>query len=198
LISHSSRNETEYCRYGLVIAVSGLPGSGKSTLAKMLADRFGLRYISSGSLFREMARERGMSLEEFTRYAELNHSIDREVDRKAFDEARKGCAVIDGHIAAWIVRSYAHMKVFLKASRGVRARRVAERDRIPYEQALKQVSLRDESEIRRFNEIYGINMGDLAIFDLVINTEKLDVEGVFNVVSLAIENFFKNHLISEA
>ncbi|MEM4906212.1 MAG: (d)CMP kinase, partial [Sulfolobales archaeon] len=39
----------------LVIAVSGRPGSGKTTLAKSLADSLGLRYVSSGGIFRRMA-----------------------------------------------------------------------------------------------------------------------------------------------
>ncbi len=191
MINSTHEIETPYCKFGVVIAVSGLPGSGKSTLAKMLADNLGLRYISSGGLFRAMARERGMSLEEFTKYAELNHSIDLEIDRRAADEARKGCAIIDGHIAAWVVKDYAHIKVFLKASREVRAKRVSERDGISYGEALKQVVLRDESEIKRFREIYGIDMNDLSIFDLVINTEKFDVEGVFNIVLTAAKNFLR-------
>ncbi len=183
--------ETPYCKYGLVIAVSGLPGSGKSTLAKILADNLGLNYVSSGKLFREMAREKGMSLEEFTKYAELNHSIDKEIDHRALKEAMKGCAVIDGHIAAWVVKKYAHLKIFLKASREVRARRVSRRDRVPFKKALNQVVLRDESEVKRFREIYGIDMNDLSIFDLVINTEKFNVEGVFNMVLAAVKNFMR-------
>ncbi|GAG01467.1 unnamed protein product, partial [marine sediment metagenome] len=48
---------------GLVITVSGVHGSGRSTHAKKLAETFALRYVSSGTIFRQMADERGISLE---------------------------------------------------------------------------------------------------------------------------------------
>ena len=43
---------------GLVITVSGFHGSGRTTHAKRLARAFGLRYVSSGTIFRQMAEER--------------------------------------------------------------------------------------------------------------------------------------------
>ena len=175
------------CALGLVIAVSGLPGSGKSTLAKRLAEAYGLRYISSGMLFRKMAKERGMTLEEFTKYAERKHSIDRSIDQNALNEAKKGCVVLDGHIAAWIADKYAHLKIYLNASKTTRAKRISLRDSITYEKALKEVNLRDESETKRFREIYGIDVRDLSIFDLVISSEKFSAESVFKIVSVAVD-----------
>ena len=79
----------------LVIAISGLHGCGKSTFAKLLAEEFNLRYFSTGYGFRQLSKERGMSLEEFTTYAENNPSIDEELDRLAKEEAKKGKIVIE-------------------------------------------------------------------------------------------------------
>ena len=62
------------------ITVSGLPGSGTSTLSKLLAECYDLELISSGEIFRRMARERGMSLAEFG--ARLRDpSIDLDIDK---------------------------------------------------------------------------------------------------------------------
>ena len=56
---------TEY-RWGLMqITVSGLPGSGTTTLSRLLSEYYELELISSGEIFRKMAKERGMSLAEF-------------------------------------------------------------------------------------------------------------------------------------
>ena len=44
----------------MVIAVSGQPASGKTTYARYLAETYGLRYVSSGRLFREYARRLGV------------------------------------------------------------------------------------------------------------------------------------------
>jgi cytidylate kinase len=39
---------------------------GKSTVAKALADQFHLRYVSAGKIFRDLAKERGLSLADFS------------------------------------------------------------------------------------------------------------------------------------
>ena len=77
-------------RRRLVIAVSGQPASGKTTYARYLAEVYGLRYVSSGKLFRECAKRMGISLLELHRIAERDYSIDREVDSRALEEAKKG------------------------------------------------------------------------------------------------------------
>ncbi|MDH5201053.1 MAG: AAA family ATPase, partial [Candidatus Bathyarchaeota archaeon] len=68
---------------GLVIAVSGLHGSGRSTHAKRLAEEFGLRYVSSGTIFRQMAEERGLTLEEMSRLTEEDPEFDKLIDERA-------------------------------------------------------------------------------------------------------------------
>ena len=91
----------------LVITISGLHGTGKSTYAKELAKEFGLRYISAGIIFRQIATERGVTLEELSRIAVKDKRIDRLIDKQTVDEARKGSAVLDGHLAGWMAREYA-------------------------------------------------------------------------------------------
>ena len=49
------------------ITISGLPGSGTTTVAKLLAERLGYKLISAGDVFRKLAMERGMTLEEFSK-----------------------------------------------------------------------------------------------------------------------------------
>lgn len=56
----------------LVITVSGLAGSGTTTLCRNLARHYGFKHIYAGLIFRQMAREMGMSLQEFQKYAELH------------------------------------------------------------------------------------------------------------------------------
>ena len=58
------------------ITVSGLPGSGTTTLSRLLAEYYELELVSSGEIFRRMAKERGMSLSEFGALAEKDPSID--------------------------------------------------------------------------------------------------------------------------
>ncbi len=66
----------------LVITVAGHHGSGRSTNAKLLADSLGLKYISTGMLFRERAAELGVSLEEMNRIASEDPDFDNWLDNR--------------------------------------------------------------------------------------------------------------------
>lgn len=175
----------------LVVAVSGQAGSGKTTHAKIIAETFGLRYVSSGMLFREIAKQRGVSLLELHKIAEKDHSIDRLVDENTRREAEKGGVVLEGHLTAWIVKDLAHIKIYLKADLEERARRIAEREGKSYEEALREILEREESNRRRYLKIYGIDIRDLSIFDLVIDTTRLPKESVAKVIRTLIEEYIR-------
>ncbi|MFB6491200.1 MAG: (d)CMP kinase [Thermoproteus sp. AZ2] len=165
----------------VVIAISGQPGSGKTTVAREVARAFGLRLRSSGAIFRELARRRGMDFIEFHKYAESNPEIDREVDSIAVEEAKKGDVVLEGHLTAWIVRPYADLCIYLKGSPEVRARRVALRDGRSYEEALREITEREELNRRRYKQIYNIDITDLSLFELVLDTTYLSQNDVVRI-----------------
>ncbi len=173
----------ELCEAGLVVAVSGKPGSGKTTLARGLARDLNLRYVSMGEIFRSIARSRMMSLEELSRVAEEDSSIDYLIDSTALEEARRGCVVVDGHISAWILKDVAHVKVLTYAPLLVRAERLARRDGKTVEEALREIKVREDSEARRYRKYYNIDVDELEVFDVIINTSSLGVEEMCAVAS---------------
>ena len=58
----------------ITIAVSGLHGAGTTTVAQGLVEAFNLRYISAGMIFRQLAKEKGITLVELSQLAEKHHS----------------------------------------------------------------------------------------------------------------------------
>jgi len=76
--------------------------------------------------------------------------------------------------------------VYLAAPEDVRARRVAERDGISENDALRLNKEREASERKRYREYYDIDPDDLSAYDLVVNTVLWDADGVANVVASAI------------
>lgn len=178
----------------IVIAVSGRPGSGKTTYAKFIAQRFGLRYVSNGMLFRRLAVEKGYTFEEFHRLAEKDPSIDKIIDERAIEEARKGGVVIDGHLSVWVLKDIADLRIICNASFEVRAKRIAERDNISVDEAVKLLELREQSNYERAKRYYGIDLSDFSVADLVVSTEKLDIEGVKRTVETFIEEYKRLHL----
>ncbi len=173
-----------------VITIGGLHGTGKSSVADRVAREFGLRRVSAGMIFRQLAKEHGMTLERFSRLAEERPEIDRLLDKRIAEEARSGDVVLDGQLAAWMVGDLADLRVLLTAPLETRVHRIAGRDGVDYETALHETVIREESEAERYREFYNIDISDLSIYDLVINTEKYDLEGVTRVVLVAVRTLW--------
>jgi cytidylate kinase len=170
------------------VTVSGLPGSGTTTLAEALSSRFDLEHVSSGDVFRAMARERGVTLAEFGRIAEEDPEIDREIDERQREIAReRDDVVMEGRLSGWMVED-ADLRVWLAAPLEVRAERVADREEQTVEEAHDEIEKRQNSESRRYREIHGIDIGDLSVYDLVIDTSHWDQEGVAAVATTAVGN----------
>jgi len=153
-----------------VVTVSGPHGTGKSTYARGLAEDLRLRYVCAGELFRELARERAMSLEAFSNYAANNPEVDHLIDERTRTEANAGNVVIDAQLAAWILKDRADVKLLLVASDAVRFNRIAQRDHVSFDFARRETLAREEIQRIRYNKYYGIDVSDLSIYDLKIDT----------------------------
>jgi cytidylate kinase len=64
-------------------------------------------------------------------------------------------------------------KVWIDADIGVRSQRIAGRDRIGADEALRRIEKREEVERKRYSSIYGIDLDDLSAYDLVIDSSDL-------------------------
>ena len=60
----------------------------------------------------------------------------------------------------------------------MRAERVAKREHESIEQALHDMVERERSEYRRYKEIHGIDIADLSVYDLVVDTAESGPEKV--------------------
>ncbi len=157
----------------VLITISGLPGSGKTTVARLVAQALGLEHVYAGDLFRRQAEAAGLTLEEYARRAETDHSIDRRLDDAMRDRARRGDAVLEGRLAAFMAEEAGvrALRVFLDAPEPVRAVRIADREGGEAGERLKQIQAREASDARRYREIYGVDYHDPSRYDLVLHTD---------------------------
>lgn len=176
----------------IVIAIGGPAGSGKTTIAKLLAQRLGLKHLSVGYFFRKLAQEKGLSLEELSKIAQQDPSIDYHLDSMAIEEARKGGVVVDGHAAPWLLKGLAHLRVAVVASPEIRFRRLSKRNGKPLDEVVRETRAREEMERERYRRFYGINIEDYTEFDLVINSDVFKPEDVVEIIVKALELKLKN------
>lgn len=174
---------------GPVITVSGPHGTGKSTYAKALAEALNLRYVSAGELFRDLAKQHKMSLEAFSHRAADDPSIDRMLDERTKAEAKKGGVVIDAQLGAWMVRDLADLTVLLTAPDDVRFKRIAERDGSKVGDAMSETENRESIQKQRYKKYYGIDVTDLSIYDLKIDTSLYSIERTKAIIIDAVRNF---------
>lgn len=173
---------------GLVIAVSGHHGSGRSTHAKRLAEVFGLRYVSSGTIFRQMAEERGLSLEEMSKLTDGDPELDKLIDERAREESRKGGIVLDATLSGWMAHE-PDLRIFLTTPLETRIARIAEREGMGLEEAREETLVRSESERDRFMKYYGIDVTDLSIYDLTLNTDLFEPDGTARILKSFVEEY---------
>ena len=166
----------------MIVTISGLHGTGKSTVGKMLSEKLGVKYYSTGQAFRELAEQKKMSLKEFTDYVEDHPEIDLELDNKIIDIAKQGNLIVDSQISGYLLKDIADFKILLTCPIEIRIKRMADRDHSTLEEKINETFAREKSELERFKKLYNINLENSKknrqIYDLIVDTEKLSADKV--------------------
>lgn len=174
---------------GLIITVSGLSGSGKTVVAEEIARVFNLKLINAGDLFREYAHQKNLSLDKTSK--SLPMAIDHQIDKMTLTLAQKGGCVLVGRLSAWVAGEWADCRIFVQCLKKVRDRRIAARDNLSLSDARINVRDRDERDLLRYKKIYGINLKDKTIYNLVIHNNEITLPKLKREVIKKIKDFLK-------
>lgn len=173
------------------ITVSGLPGSGTTSLGRAIATEYGFAFISAGEVFRDYAREQEMDLASFGRLAESDPVIDRLIDDRQREIGMSSDdIVIEGRLAGRMIDN-ADLRIWLTASPKCRAQRIAKRDIQDGDTAVAVTVERERSEAQRYRAYYGIDIGDLSWYDMVLSSEIFGIHSLVAIVNTAINELFK-------
>ncbi|MFI7577044.1 AAA family ATPase [Micromonospora sp. NPDC049497] len=159
------------------IVFNGDLGSGKSTVSMEIAKRLGLRRVSVGDLYRQMAQERQMTALQLNLHAELDQAVDGYVDQLQRDIAASGESLVMDSRLAWHFFTDA-LKVHMITEPGEAARRALLRPSGPaesytsLEEAKAKLRERSDSERNRFILRYGVDKARLRNYDLVCDSTR--------------------------
>jgi len=191
-----------------IVVCCGMAGSGKSTLAKKLAEKYGLKYCSGGDALKALAIEEGYKPFErgwweteegarFLKKREENSKFDEAVDRKFLELAQQGNVILDSWTMPWLLKK--GFKIWLEASPKKRAERIANRDGISVKEALEALRNKEGRTKAIYKKLYGFSLGeDFKPFHLILDTDNLKAEEVFQVLCTVIDNIVVDSGITEA
>ena len=171
------------------ITVGGLPGTGTTTLCRLLHEQTGLPYTYAGRIFRDEATRRGMDLAEFGELCEQDASVDRALDAKQVELLHGGHLILEGRLSAWLAarERLPALKVWVHCDDAERVRRLVDRDGGTADEQLARTRRREASEHDRYGHYYGIDLDDLSVYDLVLDSTHTDPDGLARQVIAAFE-----------
>ncbi|MEW6407291.1 MAG: (d)CMP kinase [Patescibacteria group bacterium] len=158
------------------LTFSSLPGAGSSTVARLLAKKLRIKHVDAGEIWDKMAKERKIDLMGLTTLAEKDKSIDLELDKKMLGYAKdENDLILEGRLCGWqcYKNKIPAFKIWLKCHFDVRAKRLAAREKKALLEIFKETKKREESEAKRYKNYYDIDINDLSIYDLIIDSSKM-------------------------
>lgn len=172
------------------IAISGKSGCGNTTVCTILSQMLGITLINY--TFRQLAKEKGMTLKEVIEAAKTDDSYDKYVDFHQVELAMKSSCVLGSRLSIWMLKN-ADIKVYLFADNDVRVKRICEREGGKIEDVASFTAMRDKEDNLRYKALYGIDNDDYkGTADIVIDTNRYDAKGVAKCI---IDEMLKRRLI---
>ncbi|MFA5931484.1 MAG: cytidylate kinase family protein [archaeon] len=186
----------------LVIIISGLAGAGKSVLCEKIAEHFKIKYTPTSGVLRSVLemelKKQKVPVEKNTGFWESpegkkfladrlkDPDFDKKTDEELFKLIEKGGVVIDSWVMPWLSKK--GYKIWLTASDNIRFERISNRNGKSVEESKNSVVTKESKSIEIFKKTYGFTWGkNLEVFDLIINTDNLNEEQVFQKACEAIE-----------
>lgn len=184
------------------ITITGNLGSGKSSIGKVLKEQ-GYEIVSTGNIFRQLAMEKGLSVEEFNKQvneaaARGDRSVDKLIDDTTTKIGKERDHIMFDSRLAWnfVPDSF---KVFVITDIDEASRRVfhdsvrANSESYETQEACKKALIhRQEMETVRYQEIYHIDYYDMSNYNLVIESTNASPTEIAEEILKLLDGFSKN------
>lgn len=167
------------------ITLSSLPGAGSSTVARLLAKKLNIQRIDAGEVWDEIAKEHHLDIIQLGYLAEKDESIDLKLDKEMLSYAKDDKnLILEGRLCSWLCHQnkIPAFKIWLKCPLKIRVKRVSQREKVNFKKTFKETKRRQESEEKRYKKYYHIDINDLSIYDLVIDSSKMTPDKIVGCI----------------
>jgi cytidylate kinase len=182
-----------------IVTISHEIGAGGPEIGQQLADRMGYRYVDH-ELISDAARRYGLLEEKLSHLDESKPSLFERFDAETrryitviqtalYDFAEHDNVVLMGRGGQWLLRGIPHvLRVRVMAPFDVRVKRLGKKLAGPMGEqtnprTVTELVRRDDAEkAGRMRYLYEVGITDPALYDLVINTEKLSVAAAVGLI----------------
>jgi CMP/dCMP kinase len=170
----------------MIITITGNPGSGKSSIAKILEKKLAIKRYYIGQILRDIAKERGIDINQLMEAAKTDSSIDKEVDDYQIKLGKeKDNIIVEGRTSFHFIPN--SLKIYLMVDWKEAAKRVIKdmainkekRNEDYFDDIDKQQEFlikRHERDRQRYKEYYGIDIDDLQHYDIIVDTTNIGIE----------------------
>lgn len=170
-----------------IVAISDTLGSRGDAMGRELARRLGWAFVDRDSIAKA-AEQFGEAIGELHDVIEARPTLwERFTDSKrryllyveatVFEMAARDHVVVVGHGSAIMLRDLAHaLRVRVSAPEPTRIARVFETQSLTQAAATDAVRDSDRERAARMRYLYHVDMDDAFLYDLTINSERVDVE----------------------
>ncbi len=192
-----------------VITISRLSGSGGSEIARLLANELKMDLIG-GQIINKVAASARMSakvvssldekavsrLDDFINSMFVSRHLSPDVYFKHLTEViltigEHGNCIIMGRGAQFILPSGKIFRVRIIAPREIRIKRVMERG-LTRDEAVKYIDSKDSNRTGFIQKYFREDTADPTNYDMVVNTEKLGIEGSVEAVKKSFLDHWSN------
>ena len=183
-----------------IVTIAHVTGSGGPEIGTAVAERLGYRYVDR-EMISQAALKYGVVEDKLTQLDETKPSLFERFDVETrqyitvlqsalLDVAEQDHVVINSRGGQILLRGIAHvLRVRVIAPFDLRVKRVIAKmagqmaESVDVRTTAEMVRRSDQEKFGRMRYLYDVDWGDPALYDLVINTEKLTVDAAVEVIA---------------
>jgi cytidylate kinase len=81
------------------------------------------------------------------------------------------------------------LRIFVTCPFDVRVRRIADREGRSIVDVENETRMREESELQRYKDYYGVDISDLSIYDVILNTSLFSKEAAVSILKCIVDQY---------